>query len=454
MRVRYRRQMLPATTAAFIVLLSSLLGSLISSPYVLASSGSPHVRLASSSDGWAALNPADIIARAKTWVDASPPVGYSKSPPYYPDPVHGYRRDCSGYVSMAWQLPPPGRTTYTLPEVADVIGQNDLQPGDVLNNRDGEGNPDMAHVVIFAGWVPDSNHTAYHAYDENGDGGPIYVPEMPYPYWPTNLQGQPNYLKPTDYVPLRLDLSKVHAGTMAPSPTSSARPGGLWISPANGQLVSGPVHFSAWAYPTHVSDPPIAFVRFTVGPQGSWRVVCTVPPPMVQPAPAQTPVATPLPAPNAQQFSCNADLSVLGISSGPIQVSFDVYDVAGNVNLAPNGIHVLTFVAPTPTPTPKPTPIPLTAPILVSPPNGTLFYSTPNSGAGPPKTFIWQPVHGAVTYTMQMTWNNPGDRVCRGANNPNGGINATYDGISGTTYSIVVGGAQPSCWRVYLYSSR
>lgn len=331
-----RRGILLAIAASLFLVLSSLLPN----STVLASSASSR---AFAAQGSAARSATDIIARAKTWVDANPPVGYSQTPPYYPDPIRGYRRDCSGYVSMAWQLPPPGLTTETLPDVADVITPDDLQPGDVLDNRDGERNGKFAHVVIFVGWA-NSAHTAYRAYEENGDAGAVFVPDMPYPYWPTNLQGQPNYLSPKDYVPLRLDPTKVSSGK-TPVPTASpVRPGGLWISPVAGQTVSDPVHFSAWAYPTHTFDPMVTFVRFSVATQGMWRVACTAPVPTPPLTPVPTPAATPLPAPGAQQFSCDADLGSLGIPSGPIKVSFDVFDAAGNVNLAPNGEHALTYI--------------------------------------------------------------------------------------------------------------
>jgi transcriptional regulator with XRE-family HTH domain len=108
------------------------------------------------------------------------------------------------------------------------------------------------------------------------------------------------------------------------------KPGGEWISPLNGQTVGAVVHFAAYAYPTHPGDPLIDHVNFTARWQGvdprKWKVACT---------------ATP-PAPN-DVFSCNADLSLLGAIAGPLRVSFDVYDKAGNSNLAPNGEHTITY---------------------------------------------------------------------------------------------------------------
>lgn len=46
----------------------------------------------------------DIIARGQVWVD--------KNVPYSQTGTHdGYRTDCSGFVSMCWQLPKDGPST-------------------------------------------------------------------------------------------------------------------------------------------------------------------------------------------------------------------------------------------------------------------------------------------------------------------------------------------------------
>lgn len=45
-----------------------------------------------------------IIARGQVWVDKNVP--YSQTKTY-----DGYRTDCSGFVSMCWQLPKDGPST-------------------------------------------------------------------------------------------------------------------------------------------------------------------------------------------------------------------------------------------------------------------------------------------------------------------------------------------------------
>ena len=84
-----------------------------------------------------------IIRRAKRWVDQRVP--YSQSA--YKD---GYRTDCSGYVSMAWNLS-SSKTTWTLPDVSRRITKEDLQPGDVLIKNNPADPVNGSHVVIFLG---------------------------------------------------------------------------------------------------------------------------------------------------------------------------------------------------------------------------------------------------------------------------------------------------------------
>jgi len=103
-------------------------------------------------------------------------------------------------------------------------------------------------------------------------------------------------------------------------------PGGLWISPLNGQTINDVIHLGAHAYPTNRGDPPIDHLNFTVGWNGAWRIACTTYPNHID-----------------DTYKCNVSLKQLGALSGPIQVSFDVYDKMGNVNKAPNGEHTIIY---------------------------------------------------------------------------------------------------------------
>ncbi len=83
-------------------------------------------------------NSVNVIANAKTWLN--PAVPYSQSA-YH----NSYRTDCSGYVSMAWQLG-TSATTWTIPNYSSAISKATLKAGDVLLNIN-------EHVLIFSSWA-------------------------------------------------------------------------------------------------------------------------------------------------------------------------------------------------------------------------------------------------------------------------------------------------------------
>ncbi|MFB7946543.1 peptidoglycan-binding protein [Kitasatospora phosalacinea] len=121
---------------------------------------------------------AEILRRAQTWVDQKVPYSMAK---YWTD---GYRQDCSGFVSMAWGLG-SSQTTWTLPDFADRITKDELQPGDALvynNPKDPEGG---SHTVLFGGWV-DAARTKYTALEQTRPG--TTKRSTPYAYW-SNASG-------------------------------------------------------------------------------------------------------------------------------------------------------------------------------------------------------------------------------------------------------------------------
>lgn len=86
----------------------------------------------------------EVIERSFTWLDANVPYNQSR--------FHGgYRTDCSGFVSMCWDL---GRshTTATFARGAGdahiLSSYDDLVPGDALVRRSGR----RGHIVLFLGW--------------------------------------------------------------------------------------------------------------------------------------------------------------------------------------------------------------------------------------------------------------------------------------------------------------
>ncbi|MEU9849830.1 peptidoglycan-binding protein [Streptomyces sp. NPDC047985] len=101
---------------------------------------------------------AAIINRAKKWVSAQVPYSMSR---YWHD---GYRQDCSGFVSMAWNLP-GNEWTGSLARYATRIARKDLQPGDILLFHNPSDPNKGSHVTIFGGWT-DYTHTHYTAYEQ------------------------------------------------------------------------------------------------------------------------------------------------------------------------------------------------------------------------------------------------------------------------------------------------
>jgi hypothetical protein len=115
---------------------------------------------------------AQIVARAKKWVDY-PPVPYNRNAS-----KDGYRTDCSGFVSYAWQLIDSNNNkisanTDTLKNYAVYIDFAALQPGDAVNNEllgnvtNDNGPWDDGHVVLFVRWVPGKEGTKFIAYEQN-----------------------------------------------------------------------------------------------------------------------------------------------------------------------------------------------------------------------------------------------------------------------------------------------
>jgi len=102
-----------------------------------------------------ALTRAEVIKRANVWVQKRVP--YSQHG-YY----RGYRRDCSGMVSMAWAL----KTSYTSRSIVSKafrIPKNQLKPGDAVRTP--------GHVAIFAGWKGKSRQQ-YWVLQQSGRGTP------------------------------------------------------------------------------------------------------------------------------------------------------------------------------------------------------------------------------------------------------------------------------------------
>jgi len=108
------------------------------------------------------ISASEVIARADAWFTTTPTIVYSQTGPYYPGPGDGrtYRRDCSGYVSMAWHLSASLNTTTLRSDPRTTpVALADLQPGDALITSDAGG-----HAVLFEAWQPDHVHFSYYSF--------------------------------------------------------------------------------------------------------------------------------------------------------------------------------------------------------------------------------------------------------------------------------------------------
>jgi hypothetical protein len=116
---------------------------------------------------------AEIIRRARTWVAEKVPYSMTR---FWRD---GYRQDCSGFVSMAWNLP-GNEWTGTLGQYGVRIGKDELGSGDILLFHNPEDPERGSHVVIFGGWT-DHTRTSYTAYEATRPHARAQV--TPYAYW-------------------------------------------------------------------------------------------------------------------------------------------------------------------------------------------------------------------------------------------------------------------------------
>eukprot|EP00007_Cunea_sp_BSH-02190019_P006375 CAMPEP_0174236754 /NCGR_PEP_ID=MMETSP0417-20130205/5783_1 /TAXON_ID=242541 /ORGANISM="Mayorella sp, Strain BSH-02190019" /LENGTH=697 /DNA_ID=CAMNT_0015315437 /DNA_START=132 /DNA_END=2225 /DNA_ORIENTATION=- len=128
------------------------------------------------------------MSRANYWVQKGEP--YSQSEQAAGPDGGMYRTDCSGFVSMAWDLDAPGGCGLGCPNTDSLISdgyaipisQDDLQQGDILDCTIADSSCGDGHTVIFAGWLNDE-HTEYTACAEHEPGRPTSCESSPYPYF-------------------------------------------------------------------------------------------------------------------------------------------------------------------------------------------------------------------------------------------------------------------------------
>ncbi len=151
--------------------------------------------LGATTPAFAAMSRSLVMARAQRWVDLVIPYSQTTYRDLDGKAVaygSGYRTDCSGFVSMAWNTFKPGYSTRTLSQTATRITKEALQPGDALVSYN-------YHAVIFGGWA-NVERTHFYEYQmgsavSDGDGTGMKVEWYPgpapkdSPYIPYRLNG-------------------------------------------------------------------------------------------------------------------------------------------------------------------------------------------------------------------------------------------------------------------------
>jgi hypothetical protein len=108
----------------------------------------------------------DIMSRGEYWISRHVPYSMTSS---YPDPEGTrYRTDCSGFVSMAAHMSPPGLTTTTLLGVVNKISWDDLQPGDFVGTLGAGTGGTGGHVTLFKSWVNANTKKEYNSLECRG----------------------------------------------------------------------------------------------------------------------------------------------------------------------------------------------------------------------------------------------------------------------------------------------
>ena len=122
----------------------------------------------------------EVIARADIWFK-NPPGSYTyDGSGYSPGPGgdKSYRRDCSGFVDMAWHLN-SAAATGTLANFTDSIDRSDLRAGDILLNR-------ADHVFLFERWLDNKGNFSYYTF---GSDWPQHLTTN---IWASTMDGHPN----------------------------------------------------------------------------------------------------------------------------------------------------------------------------------------------------------------------------------------------------------------------
>lgn len=131
-----------------------------------------------------------VLTRAGVWVAYGVPYSQAGWANSYgvlaADSRSGWRRDCSGFISMAADLRystggPLSLDTSTLPLRMNPIAKDSLMPGDVIMRPKNQPGAAYGHAVLFVRWA-DPSRTKYVGYHESSSAGKAVQATITYPF--------------------------------------------------------------------------------------------------------------------------------------------------------------------------------------------------------------------------------------------------------------------------------
>jgi len=124
----------------------------------------------------------EVLARGRVWVQRNVPYSQTRYATVAGDVIGatsngiGYRTDCSGFVSMCWNLRRTDGTPLNLDTagldadyLVESIPKDSLEPGDMMLRAKDKVPSGSGHAVIFVAWA-DPLHKTYVTYEESGSG--------------------------------------------------------------------------------------------------------------------------------------------------------------------------------------------------------------------------------------------------------------------------------------------
>lgn len=234
-----RRQLLTRSATVALALGGGVAG--LSLPGLL---GAP-AALASALNG--TIGRQEIIDRAWHRFNQRPVYSWTSS-------TEGFRNDCSGYVSYAWNTLPSGNngwTTYSLPSITHRIAFTDLRAGDILLYV-GDPSAGTGHVKLFAGWIGTSKND-YTVLEHGGGSCGCAPPEfnrgsgLPGGYYPARYN-RVNELDPYGTIRVKWLAGQTRAWVGEPTvPELDSKRGGRFQDFQRGMIIWNRANNQAWA---------------------------------------------------------------------------------------------------------------------------------------------------------------------------------------------------------------